>query len=54
MNWFRRLFCKHHYRHGTKESKFASLNGERVYMFCTKCCHVKGSYFREYEGNGYK
>ncbi|AZS15344.1 hypothetical protein EI981_13315 [Paenibacillus lutimineralis] len=53
-HWFKRLFCKHDYKPFTKNSKFHHIQGERVYIICTKCGHEKGSIFYEYEGSGYK
>lgn len=50
------LFCKHEYVEAKKEnnSRFHCITGETIYIVCKKCGKVKGSYFREYEGMGYK
>ena len=50
----KQLLCKHEYVEMVKNSKFQCSSGETVYLVCSKCGHVKGSYFREYEGMGYK
>lgn len=55
LNKIKQLFCKHDYREVTEnKSSFSNLTGERVFIVCKKCGKVKGSYFREYEGMGYK
>ena len=35
-------------------SKYMCISGEEIYIVCKKCGKVKDSYFREYEGMGYK
>jgi len=49
------LFCKHKYVEMVEiGTRFQCINGERVFIICEKCGKVKDSYFREYEGMGYK
>lgn len=52
----KQLFCKHEYSEYLKNSNspFHCISGETVYIVCKKCGKVKRSYFREYEGMGYK
>lgn len=52
----KQLFCKHEYSEYLKNSNspFHCIRGETVYIVCKKCGKVKRSYFREYEGMGYK
>ena len=53
-SWFNQLFCSHSFIQATKISKFASISGERVYTVCEHCGKIKSSFYREYEGMGYK
>lgn len=50
----KQFFCRHEYGEYIKNNKFHSISGERVYIVCNKCGKIKGSYYKEYEGNGYK
>jgi hypothetical protein len=53
-SWIKQLFCKHKFVQATKISQFQCISGETVYIVCEHCGKIKGSYFREYEGKGYK
>ena len=53
-NKIKQLFCKHRYVEMIAISPFKCISGETIYIVCEKCGKVKGSYFREYEGMGYK
>lgn len=58
-NKFRQLFCKHDYVTGELQSsnnmyQFHNISGEQITTICVKCGKIKNSYFREYEGMGYK
>lgn len=49
------LFCKHKYIEMKEIPKgFQCISGETIYIVCEKCGKIKGSYFREFEGMGYK
>ena len=49
------LFCKHKYVEMVEIPKgFQCISGERIFIVCEKCGKVKDSYFREYEGMGYR
>ncbi len=52
----KQTFCKHEYQEMKKvdTSKYMCISGEEIYIVCKKCRKVKDSYFREYEGMGYK
>ena len=52
----KQTFCKHEYQEMKKvdTSKYMCISGEKIYIVCKKCVKVKDSYFREYEGMGYK
>ena len=52
----KKSFCKHEYQEMKKvdTSKYMCISGEEIYIVCKKCGKVKDSYFREYEGMGYK
>lgn len=50
----RRLFCKHEFGEFVKNEPFHCISGETIYIVCKKCGKIKGSYFKEYEGIGYK
>lgn len=55
---FKQLFCKHEYLEGNLQKKdgikFTNISGETITVICKKCGKIKGSYFLEYEGMGYK
>lgn len=52
----KQTFCKHEDQEMKKvdTSKYMCISGEEIYIVCKKCRKVKDSYFREYEGMGYK
>ena len=52
----KQTFCKHEYQEMNKvdTSKYMCISGEEIYIVCKKSGKVKDSYFREYEGMGYK
>lgn len=51
----KRMLCKHEYVEMKEIPKmYQCISGERIYIVCEKCGKIKGSYFREYEGMGYK
>ena len=52
----KQTFCKHEYQEMKKVDtrKDMGISGEEIYIVCKKCGKVKDSYFREYEGMGYK
>ena len=52
----KQTFCKHEYQEMKKvdTSKYMCISGEEIYIVWKKCGKVKDSYFREYEGMGYK
>ena len=52
----KQTFCKHEYQEMKKvdTSKYMCISGEEIYIVCKKWGKVKDSYFREYEGMGYK
>ena len=52
----KQTFCKHEYQEMKKvdTSKYMCISGEEIYIVSKKCGKVKDSYFREYEGMGYK
>lgn len=53
--YFNQKFCEHEYGEYTKnDGGFMCISGETIYIVCKKCGKVRGSYFREYEGRGYK
>jgi hypothetical protein len=53
-SWIKQLFCKHNFIQARAVGKFASISGERIYTVCEHCGKIKSSYYREYEGMGYK
>ncbi|AEY65406.1 hypothetical protein Clo1100_1154 [Clostridium sp. BNL1100] len=53
-SWIKQLFCKHNFVQAKKASKYESISGERIYIVCEHCGKVNSSYYREYEGMGYK
>lgn len=51
----KQLFCKHKYVEMVEVPKgFQCISGERIFIVCEKCGKIKDSYFREYEGMGYR
>lgn len=45
----KQMLCKHEYVEMIKNSKFQCISGETVYLVCSKCGKVKGSYFKKYD-----
>ena len=50
----KQLFCKHKYVEMKENSIYKVISGDTIYIVCEKCGKVKASYFRRYEGMGYK
>lgn len=52
----KQIFCRHKETEPMLkgEGLFHAISGERVYYVCKRCGKIVSSYFREYEGNGYK
>jgi len=53
----KQLFCHHTWGEYVKRAGpggFVSISGEQIYIACSKCHKIQTSYYREYEGRGYK
>lgn len=46
----KQLFCKHIYGEYLRKETypFKTISGDRIYIMCEKCGHIKGSYFRRH------